>query len=542
MNPIATALSLAATHDDGEITLEEMLTSPDYFGLTTATPMQRAVCRMADGLPLGDLAHAPLLQNPHDYPDEVVKRATWDWCVGDLQALPRTRPAEVHLLAGIRTFKSLFAAANLVRNSRFCDAGKLGPGEVPRATVTSIKIDLARVVIDHAVGRCMASPVLSTWMAGEPATESFGMQHQIGLETIIKALAGSRAGANLVAYWNMGAVFDEFPRMVGSSDGKVVNFDHARDAVQGRLLAGAQILGIGSPWAPFGPAYESVQSNWQHPSDELVVLRAPAPVLNPFNWTPEKVWKLKSVNPRAYQTDVLCEFADLAEALFPAALLESCKRVGRAEKLPRENGRHYVAAMDPATRSNAWTLAIASLDVDGKVDVAHVEQWLPRGGQNLSPRDTLKSISEVVREYGATTVYSDQYHVDSLRDLAAPFGLNVIEDRITGPRKQQLFEGLRVKMEAGLITVPNNRGMMEDIRRVSRRVTQTGVTIDLPHTADGRHCDYAPCVAMAVDMARTPPSMYDPMAEQTTHIDDYECDLAEQYLEQRAELEAAVGF
>jgi hypothetical protein len=34
---------------------EALLTSPEAFGLTTATPLQRAICRVSDGVPIGDL-------------------------------------------------------------------------------------------------------------------------------------------------------------------------------------------------------------------------------------------------------------------------------------------------------------------------------------------------------------------------------------------------------------------------------------------------------------------------------------------------------
>ena len=39
---------------------EGLLTSPLGFALTTASPLQRAIARVADGRPLGDLADDPL--------------------------------------------------------------------------------------------------------------------------------------------------------------------------------------------------------------------------------------------------------------------------------------------------------------------------------------------------------------------------------------------------------------------------------------------------------------------------------------------------
>ena len=53
--------------DDGSVpSLEEMLTGEDWFGLTTATPCQRAICRIAEGRPLVKLLA-----------DEAVQAMLW---------------------------------------------------------------------------------------------------------------------------------------------------------------------------------------------------------------------------------------------------------------------------------------------------------------------------------------------------------------------------------------------------------------------------------------------------------------------------------
>src|SRR5262245_52356972 len=127
------------------LTLEQLCTSPTGFGVTTASPLQRAICRIADGLPLGDVSEC----------DEV--RAA----IGNIEALGAAqRPAEMLILSGIRTGKSLLAAALAVRASQTCDISKLGPGETPRVSVVSLTVDLARVVFEHIVGNVLARPAL----------------------------------------------------------------------------------------------------------------------------------------------------------------------------------------------------------------------------------------------------------------------------------------------------------------------------------------------------------------------------------------------
>ncbi len=60
-------------------TLERLLTHPSAFGLLTASPLQRAICRIADGLPLGELA---------EHPDVMA-------AIGGVASVPASRPLEL---------------------------------------------------------------------------------------------------------------------------------------------------------------------------------------------------------------------------------------------------------------------------------------------------------------------------------------------------------------------------------------------------------------------------------------------------------------
>ncbi len=117
-------------------TLEWKLTHPLAFGLTTASPLQRAICRVADGVPLGDLAEHPT----------VIA------ALGTVHGLPHERPREVYLISGIRTAKSLIAACNAFHMAVTADVSTLRPGEIPRVSVVSPKKDLSDVIMSHLVG------------------------------------------------------------------------------------------------------------------------------------------------------------------------------------------------------------------------------------------------------------------------------------------------------------------------------------------------------------------------------------------------------
>jgi hypothetical protein len=463
------------------LTLEALLVSVNGFGLTTASPLQRACCRIADGLELGDLADVP-----------EVRAA-----VGDVDALPTVPPSEMLILSGIRTAKSLFAAATAVRASQTCDLSGLGAGETPRVSVVSLTVDLGRVVFDHIVGNVMAKPALRALMLGEPTTDTIVLRHPTGRPVEIKVCAGARAGSSLVARWSAGCIFDEAPRMIGADDG-VVNFDDCRRAVIGRLLPGAQIISIGSPWAPFGPIYERVMERQGKPGPDLVIIRAPAHVMNPVTWTPERVEELRVREPQVYLTDVLGEFADPISSMFGSVELEKVTRKEPAELEP-EAGHHYVATMDAGTRSNAWTLAVATVRlVEGRLvrTVVLARQWQGSRLLPLDPDVVLAEIAALLKPYRVTHVTSDAWSLDALRAVARRYGLGIIDKTVTTPMRLQLYETMRMLVASREIEFPPDPVVRADLVSVRKRVTQSGISIELPRSSDGRHADFAPALAL----------------------------------------------
>lgn len=475
--------------------LERMLTSSSGFGLKTATPLQQVICRIADGVPLGDLVERPLLKNASSYARDIRERATLEWSIGDIDELPKVRPAELYLIGPIRSGKSLMTAAVSVCATQRCDLSLLGPGEMPRVSVVSLTTDLASVVHQHVVGRSLAVPNLKQMIIGEPKTDSVLFRHPSGTPIEVKIVAGSRAGGSLVARWSAGVVFDEFTRMIGGDDG-VINFDDARSAVSGRLLPGAQLCGIGSPWAPFGPAYNIVNQYWQHPSKERVVLRAVGPAMNPVYWTPERCEELRRRDPIAFRTDVLGEFSDPESSLFTADDLAPVTRPWPVN-LEAEPNQHYVAAIDPATRADAWTMVVATKRKDGVIQVVFTKQWQAKKGMPLSPDNVLREMAEDLAPYDVARVITDQWAADALSDLGARHGLWIHSQSITASKKVELFETMRTLILAKRVELSPLRELQDDIRRVRKRVTQSGITIELPRSS-GRHCDFAFATALAL--------------------------------------------
>ncbi len=456
--------------------LETLLTSPLGFGLVTASHLQRAVCRLIEGRALGALA----------FNTDVVA------AIGE--HAPSSTPKEVVLLSAIRAAKSMICAARAWNMARTCDLSMLAFGETPRVSIRSVYKDNARVVYDHLVGTMQHQPWMRALLVSEPKAESIVIRHKTGRPVEISIVAGARAGNTLVSRWSAGVIFDEAPRM-SSADDHIVNYEHERQSVIGRLLPGAQILSVGSPWAPFGPVYEVVQTHWKKPESGPFVIWAPGWAMNPVYWTPERIAELKDKNPDAYQTDCAAQFASPEESLYTTHELDMCTRSSH-DLEPHERAT-YTAAIDPATRGNSWTLVLATRD-GRRIRVAVARQWTGNKLEPLSPRAVLAEIAEICRRYEIRHLRTDQWHGDSLADIAREYGLYVQQVEHSESERVRAYLNLKTKLSEGSVEIPPDTYLRNDMLRVKRRPTQRGsVAIVLPHTADGRHCDYAPSLILA---------------------------------------------
>src|SRR5690606_20536448 len=123
-------------------------------------------------------------------------------------------------------------------------------------------------------------------------------------------------------------------------------------------------------------------------------------------------------------TDVLALYADPEESLFTSVEVEGATRATEGD-VPPVPGGQYAAAMDPATRGNAWTLVINECTGRGgpggvtpMYRVVLNREWVGSKAKPLSPNRVLEEIAALCAPYGVTMVMTDQHALDALRDLA----------------------------------------------------------------------------------------------------------------------------
>lgn len=467
------------------LTLEGLLTAPAGFGLANASRLQRAICRAADGLPLdGILSPEECAAHFGCKPEELVSRA----------------PVIVEIVAGVRSGKSLIAGAAALKSALTADLSQLMPHEIARVAIVAPTVDNATATFRLLVGAMMASKMLSALLVGKPKDESFLVKRADGRIVEIIVVAAHRGAVTLRSRWLAGFVLDEVALFGVEQTGAAVNAEELLRAGETRLVKGAQGWLISSPFGPQGLLFNLWREGFGKPGRMLVV-HAPTLAMNSA-FDPEMVEAIRRRDPDAAAREYDAAWTDADIALIPSQHVDAAQR--SVAELPPEDGLEYAAAMDPATRRNAWTLVIATrkrigLELRTRQVIVYARQWVGSRAQPLDPDKVLKDIARILKSYRIRTVWSDQFSSDALRAIARRHGINLAEDTSTAARKVELFTSLRDKLADEAVELPPDPVLRSDLISVRKRITADGIKIDLPKTADGRHADYAPAVAMVLD-------------------------------------------
>jgi hypothetical protein len=465
---------------------ELLLTDPAGFALVNATPLQRAIAWLVG------TGSVPL----RFWEDADVRVA-----FGDVRPTGETLIDEFGIVAGIRGGKTLMAAMAVAWATQHVDLDT-GPGanmvrgEVPRVSIVSVSKDQADTAFGYLRGAFEGSPALRPLLIGDPTADTIMVRHPSGRPIEICVVAGSKAGSSLVGRWCAGVIFDEAPLM--ALDEGLVRLSEMATNVRPRMLAGARIMYIGSPWGNSGFIYDLFNQNFGKPNPTCTWVRARGWMLNPVAWTEENQARLKAKDERSYRLNCLAEFMDPESAMYASVSVD--KAMARTELIrPPEPGKVYTAAIDPGFSSNSWTFVVAETEDNVRFDVVFATQWTGSGEAPLKAGDVFDEMLPTLVEYGCTgSVKTDQYAAPPLVEIALTKGIGLSPLTITKANKFKLYASVGVRLDSGYLSLPPIPEMRADLLNVKKRVTGDGIKAVLPETADGRHCDYAAALALLI--------------------------------------------
>jgi hypothetical protein len=235
----------------------------------------------------------------------------------------------------------------------------------------------------------------------------------------------------------------------------------------------------------------------------VVILRSTGPQNNPTHFTAEFCDALREADPVAFQTDVQAEFANPESGwLSPIAVRQATRE--QPLELPPTKGAKYAAAADVGTDRLSLVIVEgyeAEEDEDGESRPFYrvAQAFESRGG---TPDSRWAEIAARCRRYGLSVCVADQYAAAESASIAKREGLKLDVVPWAQANRLEAFTNLATIVHAARIEFPPDRVFRSDLLAIRRRTTQTGVTVVLPTTRDGRHCDFAPALAAALRAAQ----------------------------------------
>lgn len=217
-------------------------------------------------------------------------------------------------------------------------------------------------------------------------------------------------------------------------------------------------------------------------------------------------------DPDAFQREALALFSDSISGFFNTGLVRGAVTPDIFEREPLPRATHpndpvpmYVAALDPAFKRDAFGFVIVHKDGDGNVVVDVARRWKAVAGEVLNPTTILNEIKPLLKAYRIPVVYSDQYHLESLQQLAIMNGFSIEGVSFTAKSKASIYGNLQQIVNRQKLRLLDTHGfdpageMINELITIERRLTsQGGVQISAPV---GKHDDMASVLALATEKA-----------------------------------------
>lgn len=502
----------------GAFTLERLLCDPQFGDFRQASPVQRAVVRAADGLPV-DLSRCAT--GTHE------ERMKFHF---GCDKLPNIRPRMMVLETGVRAGKTMLAAAGIVRSSLTCRFRRAPEGdEIPdadgligvrrdepvRTPIVGPTLDHCRKAFSDVTSLMTRSPVLSA-MVIKPLTNSLLFQRPDGYRVLIENVSTAAGGSNLRSTWLAGVFFDEAD-FHGAEDA-AMNLNEQLQAVRTRMLPDSQIWVASSPWSDSSPFHTLHSKAFGFPSADVLAFHSDSRSMNP---SLDKALEAseRETNPTnaAREWDAI-PLPSGSSRFFPEDAILKSINPDRPTMLAPTPAKHYAGA-DWGFEKNSSALGIARNEYCAalplapagyKARLAYHEELLPTREESLRPKVVVRSFAKRAMEYGCKSIRGDHYLAGIRRTEFADFKDTFADgfDRARVPAQEEwdpnrdaqteLFTELRRRMQAGQVELPNDMRLLTQLRGVTSKPVPGGsVKIILPEQGTA-HGDLLIAVALAL--------------------------------------------
>jgi len=237
----------------------------------------------------------------------------------------------------------------------------------------------------------------------------------------------------------------------------------------------------------------------------LVVHASTAAMENP-RINRKRLVKLQKKDPDAFIRESLARFVDSISGFINPALLRFAiardaegRGIKEREKLPRPGHPNdptpvYVAAMDPAFRHDKFAFTIMHHSLEEGIVQDYFQEWTPTPDAPLNPNDILTQIKLVLDRFGINVIYSDQYQLESLQQLASNLGFTIFGVDFTAASKAKIYGSFATLINTRRLRLLDNDSVYDQFVALEKRRTPNGtIQISAP---PGKYDDAAAAVSL----------------------------------------------
>lgn len=216
----------------------------------------------------------------------------------------------------------------------------------------------------------------------------------------------------------------------------------------------------------------------------------------------------QAADPEGYVREYGARFVSAVGGYIPRELVKAATKIGRTELKRKDVEKDqlvpfYVAVMDPAFRVDSWAFSIFHRDIKGKIVQDVLRVWTPdkKNKISLDPGMVMAEISQLCSEWDISLIYSDQYQLESLQQIAQTYRLAIAGVDFTGRSKAQIFGSLLHLLRQGHLELLDIPVIYQQLTWIQKKLGAMGnIQISAP---PGKHDDVACVIALGCKVALT---------------------------------------
>jgi len=251
--------------------------------------------------------------------------------------------------------------------------------------------------------------------------------------------------------------------------------------------------------------YKAALDDRDEYADCLVLQASTAAMENP-RITKKKLQSILADDPEAFIRESLARFVHSISGFLPSDLVFEATNGNKAERTRAENEASqvmpmYVCAIDPAFRVDSFAMTIMHMDTQGNVVQDMLRTWTPdaKAGIRLDPEAIITEIGNIVHRWNISTVFSDQYQLEALNQLALRHNFSVVGYDFTGRSKAKIYGSLLHLLRTKKIQLLDIPIITSQLTQLQKKLNPLGqISVAAP---PGKHDDVASVIALGALMA-----------------------------------------